>query len=89
MKRTINPSGKPNCGRRVFAAVALCAMTVVALPAQNLTRLYGFCSKDGCVDGEGTAALIRCTDGNLLYGAAAGGGANDRGTFFDITRVAR
>jgi len=47
--------------------------------------LYNFCSKRGCVDGEGPLGnLITDADGNL-YGTASFGGANGNGVVFEIS----
>jgi uncharacterized repeat protein (TIGR03803 family) len=50
-----------------------------------LTTLYSFCSQSLCADGSyPEAGLIQGTDGNF-YGTTSGGGANDRGTVFEMT----
>jgi uncharacterized repeat protein (TIGR03803 family) len=47
--------------------------------------LYSFCMQSGCTDGEyPAAALVQATNGNF-YGTTASGGANNRGTIFEIT----
>src|SRR5665213_1558091 len=49
------------------------------------TAIYSFCSKTNCTDGFGpNVGVIRDTEGNL-YGAA-GGGANNQGVIFELTR---
>jgi uncharacterized repeat protein (TIGR03803 family) len=52
----------------------------------TLTTLYNFCAQGGaCSDGSTPNPLIQATDGNL-YGTTGGGGANNQGTVFKITR---
>ena len=54
-------------------------------PSGALTTLYNFCSQGGCTDGQSPeAALVQATNGDL-YGTTAGGGANDKGTVFEVT----
>ncbi len=54
----------------------------------TLTTLYNFCSQSGCTDGEGPAALVQATDGNL-YGTTEFGGVSSCelgcGTVFKMT----
>ena len=55
--------------------------------AGALTKLYSFRAQSGCTDGAGPlAGLVQATDGNF-YGTTAGGGANDEGVVFKITRI--
>lgn len=52
----------------------------------ELTTLYSFCAQTGCTDGEyPVAGLVQATDGKF-YGTTPGGGANNQGTVFEITR---
>lgn len=57
----------------------------------KLTRLYSFCVKKGCADGEYPyAGLVRATDGNFYGTTARGGNSNNNcvttcGTVFKIT----
>ena len=52
------------------------------------TTLVSFCSLPNCVDGEHPAAgLIADTKGNL-FGTTENGGANGRGTVFEIVKTA-
>jgi uncharacterized repeat protein (TIGR03803 family) len=57
-------------------------------PAGALTTLYSFCASTDlgyCGDGQTPeAGLLQATDGNL-YGITILGGANDKGTIFQIT----
>jgi uncharacterized repeat protein (TIGR03803 family) len=54
-------------------------------PGGTLTTLYSFCAQSLCTDGVlPYAGLVQAANGNL-YGTAAGGGANNRGTVFKIT----
>jgi len=61
--------------------------TIFAMtPSGTLTRLYNFCSQNGCTDGANpTAGLIQANNGDL-YGTTQGDGANGTGgTVFKIT----
>jgi uncharacterized repeat protein (TIGR03803 family) len=54
-------------------------------PSGMLTTLHRFCRQESpCPDGVAPSALAQATDGNF-YGTAAGGGANNEGTIFNIT----
>jgi uncharacterized repeat protein (TIGR03803 family) len=56
-------------------------------PKGQFSRIYSFCSKPGCADGEypSYGALVRGLDGNF-YGTTNLGGANgDYGTVFKVT----
>ena len=51
----------------------------------TLTTLYTFCSQINCTDGAAPqAGLVQATNGNF-YGTTWDGGANNRGTVFEIT----
>jgi len=52
-------------------------------PDGILTRLYSFCRKAMCPDGEDPVALIQATDGDF-YGTTETGAANHGGTVFKI-----
>src|ERR1017187_5485119 len=87
MKRTVNVLSKLNWGTRACAALALCATTAIALPAQiaTLTTIHRFCSQSGCPDGAGPyAGLVQAANGGL-YGTTLVGGTNSAGTIFKIT----
>src|ERR1017187_8422441 len=76
MKRTVNVLSKLNWGTRACAALALCATTAIALPAQiaTLTTIHRFCSQSGCPDGAGPyAGLVQAANGGL-YGTTLVGG---------------
>jgi hypothetical protein len=62
MKRTVNASGKLKCAKRAYAVFALCPATVIALPAQTFTTLFGFGGTNG---GIPHAAPIQATNGDL------------------------
>jgi uncharacterized repeat protein (TIGR03803 family) len=54
-------------------------------PKGNLTVLYNFCSQPNCADGiSPEAALVQGSDGDF-YGSTTAGGANSRGTLFQVT----
>jgi uncharacterized repeat protein (TIGR03803 family) len=54
-------------------------------PRGKLTTLYSFCSQTSCTDGElPYAGLVQATNGNF-YGTTLAGGANGKGTVFEIT----
>jgi uncharacterized repeat protein (TIGR03803 family) len=54
-------------------------------PAGKLTVLYSFCSLASCADGDILyGGLVQATDGNF-YGTTVYGGANNRGTIFQVT----
>ncbi|HTW53383.1 MAG TPA: choice-of-anchor tandem repeat GloVer-containing protein [Stellaceae bacterium] len=51
------------------------------------TILYSFCAKVNCTDGANpTTVLIADASGNL-FGTTGGGGANGRGTVFEIAKI--
>ena len=53
-------------------------------PAGQLTTLYSFCSQTNCTDGaEPFSGLVQA--GGNFYGTTVSGGANGRGTVFEIT----
>lgn len=54
-------------------------------PAGVLTVLYSFCTVGNCADGIAPeATLAQGSDGNF-YGSTTGGGADSRGTIFQLT----
>ena len=80
-------------GKTMFAVVALCAATAMAVMGQTFTTMYSFCTQSTqswCADGANPfAGLVQGTDGNL-YGTTAFGGAcveasGGCGTVFRIT----
>jgi uncharacterized repeat protein (TIGR03803 family) len=62
-------------------AVALCAVTAIALPAQTFTTLDSFTVSDGS---QPFGALVQGTNGDL-YGTTASGGARSAGTIFAVS----
>jgi uncharacterized repeat protein (TIGR03803 family) len=68
------PSGGANGGGTVFKVD----------PTGHETVIYSFCAAFSCTDGSiPSAGLIQDGAGNL-YGTTLAGGANDRGTVFEI-----
>ena len=82
MKRIVNALGKLSQGQRANAIFALCAATVIALPAQTFTTLHSFDGTDG--ESPPPEYLIQGTHGNL-YGTTSGGGLLGGGTVVNIT----
>ena len=80
MERIFSGFGKLTLGKPVFAAIALCAITAIAMPAQTLTTLHNFAGSDG----QGPWALIQATNGDY-YGTTFGAGAGGGGTVFKMT----
>jgi uncharacterized repeat protein (TIGR03803 family) len=77
--------GKLSWGKGAYTVFALCTTTSIALPAQTLTVLYDFCSQRNCLDGANPyGGLVQATN-ESLYGTTAQGGANGKGTIFEIT----
>jgi uncharacterized repeat protein (TIGR03803 family) len=69
-------TGGGNAGRGVAFEIT---------PSGNLTVLYSFCAQSNCTDGlSPEATLTQGADGNF-YGSTSGGGANSRGTLFQLT----
>jgi uncharacterized repeat protein (TIGR03803 family) len=88
MTRVVSEFGKLNWAKRAWAVFVLCAMTVIALPAQTFTSLFSF---DGAYGIEPFGALVQATNGDL-YGTTLYGGVNctqsqagSCGTVFKIT----
>jgi uncharacterized repeat protein (TIGR03803 family) len=55
-------------------------------PGGALTTLYAFCGQSMCSDGDHSfGGVIQASDGNF-YGTTQGGGINDNGTVFQLTR---
>ena len=73
---------KPDVCKRICAALALFAATVIASPAQTFTTLHSFDGSDGAT--PTFPSLTQGLDGNL-YGTTAGGGTQGQGTIFDIS----
>jgi uncharacterized repeat protein (TIGR03803 family) len=76
-----------------FSSSALCpdgCGTIFEItPAGKLTTLYNFCAQTNCTDGfDPTGTLIQATNGNF-YGTTFQGGANNRGTVFEITQAGK
>lgn len=71
-----------NCWKGPLAIILFCAMAATISQAQNFTTLLVFDKTDGYGP---NAPLIQGFDGNL-YGTTGGGGANNDGTIFKITR---
>jgi len=67
--------------KRASAVFALCALSTIGSPAQNLTTLFSFNNTDGA---SPYASLVQATNGDL-YGTTHCGGANGAGTVFEIS----
>jgi uncharacterized repeat protein (TIGR03803 family) len=62
-----------------------CGTVFEITPAGTLTTLYIFCNTtQPCPDGESPNALVLAPNGNF-YGTTGGGGADQAGTFFEMT----
>jgi uncharacterized repeat protein (TIGR03803 family) len=53
-------------------------------PSGSLTTLYSFCAQTNCTDGFAPEGVLAQAGGDF-YGTTSGGGADGRGTAFDIT----
>jgi uncharacterized repeat protein (TIGR03803 family) len=54
-------------------------------PAGTLTTIYNFCGSSDCTDGiVPRGGLVQATNGHF-YGTTLGGGANGKGTIFEVT----
>jgi len=49
------------------------------------TVLYSFCAQTNCADGANPGAALIMDEAENLYGTTPVGGANDRGTVFELT----
>jgi uncharacterized repeat protein (TIGR03803 family) len=54
-------------------------------PGGTLTTLYSFCSQTNCTDGASPYGSGLIQVGGNFYGATAYGGANNKGTVFELT----
>lgn len=62
-----------------------CGTVFEITPAGKLTTVYSFCSLSNCTDGAvPEAGLVLASNGNF-YGTTYVGGANGRGTVFELT----
>ena len=68
-------SGGANLEGAIFKVSASGALTIV----------YSFCSKTNCIDGSLPRAALMQDSNGYLYGTTVGGGANNRGTVYQIT----
>ncbi len=73
---------KINALKMACIAIALCAVTAVASPAQTYTNLFNFNGTNGQYPEDGT--LVQGVDGNF-YGTTYYGGTYTWGTVFKIT----
>jgi uncharacterized repeat protein (TIGR03803 family) len=53
-------------------------------PPGTVTTLYSFCAQANCADGYNPGPLVKAANGNS-YGTTFAGGANNLGTFFEIS----
>jgi uncharacterized repeat protein (TIGR03803 family) len=68
-------SGGANLEGAIFKVSASGALTIV----------YSFCSKTNCIDGALPRAALMQDSNGYLYGTTVAGGANNRGTVYQIT----
>jgi uncharacterized repeat protein (TIGR03803 family) len=69
-----------------FCGAYGCGTLFRITPSGTYTLLYSFCSQSSCADGDiPQGQLIQARDGSL-YGTTDGGGANQGGTAFKVTR---
>ena len=78
--------GGANCTSSVGCGTAFRA---TAAGGGSVTKLHDFCSWKNCADGEGPAALIQATDGNLYGVTFAGGSSQGYGVVFRLTPSGR
>lgn len=52
----------------------------------TMTTVYTFCQLANCADGTGPVGDIAIDTAGDIFGTTVGGGANDRGTVFEISR---
>jgi len=66
-----------------------CGTIFEITPQGSLTTAYTFCSQANCADGAfPVAGLIQAANGSF-YGATSQGGANGRGTIFELTSTGK
>ncbi|MGB6631184.1 MAG: choice-of-anchor tandem repeat GloVer-containing protein, partial [Terriglobales bacterium] len=70
-----------NPWKQIFAVVAVCFVSALAVNAQTFKVVHSFHNWDG---NNPYSALIQGTDGNL-YGTTVDGGPNHGGNIFKIT----
>jgi len=58
-------------------------------PGGTETVLYSFCAQTNCADGANPGAALIMDEAGNLYGTTPVGGANDRGTVFELTPSGR
>jgi uncharacterized repeat protein (TIGR03803 family) len=71
---------------KLLIPTTLAVLLIAVRPAGGQTEivLYSFCAQSGCTDGSHPqAGLVRDQSGNL-YGTTADGGANAKGTVFEV-----
>jgi uncharacterized repeat protein (TIGR03803 family) len=61
-----------------------CGTAFKLTPEGVLTTLYDFCSQPNCTDGGEPSGVVLAPNGNF-YGTTFGGGAQNRGTVFEVT----
>lgn len=86
----MSPRTRASLPSRLVLAVLLFAFA--ALPsdrsrAADLVTLYNFCSQANCTDGENPAAGLTADAKGDLLGTTSGGGANGKGTVFEIAKT--
>src|SRR5258705_7123994 len=72
---------------KLLIPTTLAVLLIAVQPAGSQTEsvLYNFCAQSGCTDGfHPQAGLVRDPSGNL-YGTTDEGGANAKGTVFEVS----
>jgi uncharacterized repeat protein (TIGR03803 family) len=81
----------PHHLRSVLILAPLAAMAIAIVPfggasAYTLDTLHAFCKQTNCTDGKLPLTGLAMADGRHFFGTAPGGGANNEGVVFELTR---